>query len=171
MLARAVELPFGATSAWALAPEDQLIHASLHLAVSGRFLRGMKDLADIDLLLRSPEGLDLGAILAAARRPGIGRALHYALALASDLFDTPLDPRLDTALRAYRLPLLEDRARRRMARANVSSVPDTGESLGLATSQWLVSVWLAEEGFGARWRRLLARALGGERDNLSPRTA
>jgi hypothetical protein len=171
MLERAVELPCGATSAWALAPEDQLIHAALHLAVSGRFLRGMKDLADIDLLLRSPESLDLGRILAGAGRPGIGRALHYALALANDLFGTPLDPRLAAALRTYRLPFLEDRALRRLARTSVSAVPDTGEAIGLATSQWLVSVWLAEDRFGPRCRRLLARALGRERDDLSPRTA
>jgi hypothetical protein len=171
MIARAVEMPFGGAAGWALAPEDQLVHACLHLAVSGRFLRGMKDLADIDLLLRRPGGLDVGAILAAAERPGIGRALHYAFALARELFDTPLEPRLAEALRVYRLPFLEDRALRRLARAGVVSIPETGEAVGLATSQWLVSVWLGDERWSARSRRVLARVLGGERDDLSPRTA
>jgi len=171
MLARAVELPFGGTSAWALATEDQILHACLHLAVSGRFLRGMKDLADIDLLVRSPEGLDLELILAAAERPGVGRVLHYALGLAHDLFATPIPPGLAAALRAYRLPFLEDRALRRLARAGVAAVPDEGDSFGLATSQWLISVWLGDERWGTRCRRLLARALGGERGDPSPRAA
>lgn len=78
-----------------LAPADMLLHSTLHLIQEGEFERGLRDLLDIDRLLRE-FGRDAQfwpALLDRTAEHGLGRPLYYAVQQARALLATPIpDP-------------------------------------------------------------------------------
>jgi Uncharacterised nucleotidyltransferase len=75
-----------------LAPSDMVLHSIIHLFQEGEFEHGLRDLVDIDDLLRH-FGRDPGfwhALEARASELGLGRPLYYAAAQARDLLQTPM---------------------------------------------------------------------------------
>jgi hypothetical protein len=79
---------------YTLAPADMVLHSALHLFNEGEFDRGLRDLSDLDLLLREIGRADPGLerLRRRARTLGLDRPLGYALRMTSAFFQTPLPP-------------------------------------------------------------------------------
>ncbi len=83
-----------------LAPEDMVLHAAVHLFDDGEFVNGLRDLDDINRLLRhfsAPPnfGPDFWDVLTArASTLRLERPLHYALRYAARFLGTPVPPRI-----------------------------------------------------------------------------
>lgn len=102
LLASAVNIPGG--NYWVLAPEDMVLHTASHLFWGGEFENGLRDLSDIDLLLREFYNNDSGfwqKLLARADRLGLGKPLFYALRYSSKLLETPIPETVLTALELH----------------------------------------------------------------------
>jgi hypothetical protein len=89
---------------WVLAPEDMVLHSASHLFWGGEFENGLRDLSDIDLLLREfsdndPEFwqklLDRAGVL------GLGQPLSYALRYTNKLLETPVPEKIALASAVY----------------------------------------------------------------------
>lgn len=74
------------------APVDQVLHSATHLFHEGEWEHGLRDLSDLDLLLRAygprPEFWPLLTDRTAAL--GLGRPMFYALSLCRELLVTPV---------------------------------------------------------------------------------
>jgi len=73
--------------------EDRILHAVVHLFMEGEFDKGLRDLSDLDMLLRQhcvgePDSWDL--ISARAESLGVGRLWFYALKCCHLVFNTPI---------------------------------------------------------------------------------
>lgn len=78
------------------APADLVLHSATHLFHEGEWQHGLRDLVDLDALLRAgsdePDFWD--ALLARAERLNLGRPLFYGLRYCQQLLSTPLPPGL-----------------------------------------------------------------------------
>ncbi len=77
-----------------LSPADMLIHAAAHLLADGDLAGGLRNLWDMDRLIREHSG-DPGywpTVLERARRHGLVPHVSRALRLTGHIFDTPVDP-------------------------------------------------------------------------------
>jgi len=75
-----------------LCPQDQLLHAVVHLVYDSDFVGRLRDLLDIDALFRRLPLSDLAArraLLDRARLHGMEKPLHLAAQLSRTWFDTP----------------------------------------------------------------------------------
>lgn len=94
----------GDTGFWTLGPADMVLHAIIHLFHEGSVERGLRDLVDIDGLLRH-FGAEPGfwdELIARADRFGAGRVAFYGLRYAERLFATPIPLTARAALRRWR---------------------------------------------------------------------
>lgn len=74
---------------WMLQPVDMVLHSAVHLFTEGEFDRGLRDLLDLDDLLRHFEAHEPGFwvdLLARAGELGLQRPLYYALSQIERLF-------------------------------------------------------------------------------------
>lgn len=78
---------------WALSHEDMIVHAVAQLFAVGDLSGGLRNLWDIDRLIRefSDEGDFWTRLHAASARQGLTRYLSRALRLSHHLFETPVD--------------------------------------------------------------------------------
>lgn len=84
----------GQEGLWVLAPADMVLHAACHLFHEGEFHRGLRDLTDLDSLLRhfgSEPGFWDG-LVSRSRQLDLGRSLYYALRYSARLLATPIPP-------------------------------------------------------------------------------
>ncbi len=93
MIAAAVQLENGLFS---LSPEDMLIHAVAHLFADGDLSGGLRNLWDMDRLIRDHGGTEgyWKRLHERSARHGMTRHLSRALRLCHHLFETPVDPYL-----------------------------------------------------------------------------
>lgn len=87
-----------------LAPRDMVIHSACHLFHEGEWDKGLRDLFDLDRLLRhfgADEGF-FADLVARAFELELARPLFYALRYAHQAWDTPLPESLWPALKAAR---------------------------------------------------------------------
>lgn len=80
-----------------LAPEDQVLHAAAHLIQDGEPLERVRDIVDLDGLLRHYAARDLGfwtRLLARADELGLRVPLTHCGSLCQQILGTPLDRRL-----------------------------------------------------------------------------
>ena len=91
LVAASVALPDGLR---VLAPEDMLVHAAAHLIADGDMAGGLRNLWDIDRLLREFSRVEgfWPRLRERASRHGLGRAVERAVRLAHDLYTTPIPP-------------------------------------------------------------------------------
>lgn len=85
------ELP-GVPGVHVLGPVTMLLHSAAHLFHEGELEKGLRDLFDLDALLRD-FGRDAAfwtALVPRARELGLGRPLHHALRYTSRLLGTPI---------------------------------------------------------------------------------
>ena len=84
-----------------LAPQDMVIHAAAHLFADGDLAGGLRNLWDIDRLIREfneHEGF-WNALLANSRKHGLSVPVGRAIRLSSRLFGTPSAPTRDWSAR------------------------------------------------------------------------
>ncbi len=75
-----------------LCPEDMVLHSASHLFCDGEFNNGLRDLSDLDLLMRyfgEEDGFWTG-LLDRAETLGLGGPLYYAVTLTDRVLDTPV---------------------------------------------------------------------------------
>jgi hypothetical protein len=119
----AVAVP-GVEGVWALAPVDMVLHSATHLFHEGELDSGLRDLFDLDSLLR-----DFGTrtefwerLVPRAIDVGLTRPLYYALRYATQMLSTPVPPSVMEAASAgspnATLRGLADFAYRRALRPN-----------------------------------------------------
>lgn len=92
------------TNYWMLMPEDMVLHSACHLFWGGEFENGLRDLSDIDLLLRefSSNGPDFWQkLLDRAGVLGLGNPLFYALRYAVKILKTPVPEEIILASHVY----------------------------------------------------------------------
>ncbi len=98
LLAAAVPLP-GDARLQVLAPHDMVLHSMTHLFHNEEMSHGLRDLSDLDLLLRE-FGASPGfwpGLVARAAELGLQRPLHYGLRHTRSILHTPVP---DSAIRA-----------------------------------------------------------------------
>jgi hypothetical protein len=83
-----------------LAPADMVVHSATHLFNEGEWGRGLRDLVDLDALLRhfgtDPEFWP--TLVARAHELDLARPVHYALRYTERLLGTPVPPTAAAAL-------------------------------------------------------------------------
>lgn len=92
LLAAAQDIPGAAVGVKILAPADMILHSAVHLFNDGEFGYGLRDLCDLDSLLRH-FGAKPGfweALALRASEMELQRPLYYALQHAERLLNTPL---------------------------------------------------------------------------------
>ncbi|MGY6277114.1 nucleotidyltransferase domain-containing protein [Methylomonas sp. MgM2] len=78
---------------WTLAPEDMVLHSACHLFWGGEFENGLRDLSDIDLLLREFSNNDRDfwqKLLVRAEALNLRKPLFNALFCSHKILNTPL---------------------------------------------------------------------------------
>jgi len=89
--AAAVPVP-GQPGLAVLAPVDMVLHSMVHLLLNEELSHGLRDLSDLDLLLRhfgASAGF-WGDLVARAGELGLGRSLHYGLRCVHRILGTPV---------------------------------------------------------------------------------
>jgi hypothetical protein len=86
-----------------LAPVDMVLHSMVHLFLNEELSHGLRDLADIDQLLRhfSSEAGFWARLVARAEELGLQRALFYGLRCGSDILATPVPAETLSAVAAW----------------------------------------------------------------------
>jgi hypothetical protein len=87
---------------WTLSPEDMVLHSMAHLFMNEELSHALRDLSDIDLLLRQAVHAPgfWQRLADRARRHQLGRILHHGLRYARLVFDSPSPPDVGGAQRA-----------------------------------------------------------------------
>jgi len=78
-----------------LAPTDMVLHSATHLFHEGEFNHGLRDLTDLDSLLRHFSTQDAAfweKLIERAKQLDLTRSLYYALRYTSAMLDTPVPP-------------------------------------------------------------------------------
>lgn len=128
-----------------LDPADLVLHSATHLFHEGEWQHGLRDLADLDALLRSGSEADAGFwphLAERARRLNLTRPLGYGLGLCAELFRTPQPAQLPLgdAVTGWRGDVMHGLFRRALSRAHGGS-----ELPGAAAAEWLLYIrshWL-----------------------------
>ena len=87
-----------------LSPPDMVLHGAVHLFSEGEFEKGLRDLDDLNLLLRhfGTENDFWDALLTRASALDLGRPLFYALRYSAKLLGTPVPPEVSREMGRYR---------------------------------------------------------------------
>jgi hypothetical protein len=96
-------IPVPGTAFRALCPADQVLHACAHLAQDSDFSERLRDLVDVDALLREHSAVPgfWDTLLARAQLHGLGRPLWYALRYCHEWLSTPIPDSVADRLRAW----------------------------------------------------------------------
>lgn len=92
-LFESIEPVAGAAGAFVLSPVDMVLHSATHLFHEGEFDHALRDLFDLDNLLRHFAALNpafWSALVPRAMALGVGRPLYYALRYTALLLETPV---------------------------------------------------------------------------------
>jgi len=137
------------------------------MALGDRFVRGVKDLCDIDRLARQGNDLDWDLLLRSARAQELERILYYSLHLARWAFGTPVPAPAWARLRRHRLPYPEDRLLKAVATTYVTALPNYKTHLGLRRARAVTDRLLLERRIGRRWLGTFSVLLrGGKMDQV-----
>ncbi|HKZ08191.1 MAG TPA: nucleotidyltransferase family protein [Methylomirabilota bacterium] len=91
--------PLGESGLRVLAPADMTLHCACHLFQSGELHKSLRDLSDLDALVRGFAAAPFWAELTArARVLDVERPLYYGLRFARRLLGTPVAPDVEPAL-------------------------------------------------------------------------
>lgn len=127
---------------WSLAPVDIVLHSAAHLILEGEFSNALRDLADIDDLLRH-FGRDPSfwpALLGRAAELDLGVPLYFAVKLAAEIFTTPLDDEIRQGMerlaphRAARIAMLA------LFRSVAHPEHPSCDSIGADIARWLLYI-------------------------------
>jgi hypothetical protein len=88
-----------------LAIEDRIIHSMCHLFLEGEFSKGMRDMTDLDLLIRQygdNDSLFFERLTDRAIAVGAGKIIFYALRYLNEYLGTQVDSNITGKLLKYR---------------------------------------------------------------------
>lgn len=94
--------PIEGSNFFMLAPEDMVLHSAAHLFQDGDLAGGLRDLKDIDDLLRHFGETETGFwqhLVPRAHKLDLVRPLYYALHFSNLFFQTPIPPEVQNASR------------------------------------------------------------------------
>ena len=94
--------PISGSDFYVLAPEDMVLHAAAHAFQDGDLAGGLRDLTDLDLMVRHFAGTESGfweRLVPRAERLQLVRPLYYALRYARKLWRTPVPEEAVAAVR------------------------------------------------------------------------
>jgi hypothetical protein len=145
LLERAVPL---SGDLWILSPADMLLHSAAHLFQDGDVAGGLRDLVDLDSLLRhfgQSEPAFWEYLVPRARELGLERSLYYALRYSNAMLETPVPAGVHTEVASASPPLpiraVMDRLVSRAllpGRGDMDTLSERGARLALyARSHWL----------------------------------
>jgi hypothetical protein len=131
-----------------LAPADMILHSAAHMFQDGELAGSLRDLTDLDDLLRYFGGRDgfWEELVTRARRLGLLRPLFYALHYAQQILDTPVRPAVQVAVKKaggppalvlHIMDALVDRALVPTASENASGTAGLARWLLYIRSHWL----------------------------------
>lgn len=148
--------PLDARPFYVLAPADMVLHSAAHLFQDGDVAGGIRDLVDLDDLLRhfgdQPGFWD--ALVPRAEQLDLARPLFYALQFTERLLRTPIPPAVRGAAAAFG----PTGAVRCLMETLVTRALDPGQPgttpIGTATACWLLYV-------RSHWLRMPPRLLAG----------
>lgn len=131
-----------------LAPVDMVLHAMAHLFHNEEFDHGLRDLSDLDLLLRHFAAAQPNfwtALQARALTLDLARTLHHGLRCVHRLLDTPVPPAVLRAAAthgpgALAQPLMDALWARALGPGHVSTTPPftgTARALLFVRAHWL----------------------------------
>jgi len=100
----AASVPVDGTSFRVLAPTDMVLHSAAHAFQDGDLSHGLRDLVDIDDLVRhfGQNGAFWDKIVSRAEEMNLSRPLHYALRYANFYLHTPIPRRALDLVRSWR---------------------------------------------------------------------
>ena len=122
-----------------LTPDDRLLHSAAHLFRRGFYAFGLRDLADMDGMMRGYTGDDEWArLLKRAAELRLGQPLYLAFRYAGMLLGTPVPAAVQAAVREWRprwppLWVLD-----RLVRVAVLPPRLDGRNRGRAVAQWIL---------------------------------
>jgi hypothetical protein len=102
LLGNVVAVP-GFADVFTLSPPDMILHSATHLFYNDEMRHALRDLHDIDALLREfgHEPRFWTSLVARAEFLGLTRSLYYALRFAGRLFETPIPARAFALVERY----------------------------------------------------------------------
>lgn len=105
LIARSVPVP-RVPGVRTLDPSDMVLHIAAHLAQDGDFNQSLREVVDLDDLIRDfSKRPDFWPSLAKqAEQHQLGRPLHYSLSAATRLLGTPVPEEVGRTLRTFALP-------------------------------------------------------------------
>lgn len=100
-------IPSGRKPWLVLSPEDQVLHASAHLFLDSDCTNRVRELVDIDGLVRAHQSRDgfWDALTEGAEAHGLGRYLWYAMRFVTSWLDTPVPEDLFSRLHRFEPPM------------------------------------------------------------------
>lgn len=105
LLADIVPLPAscGTPGLSIFAPVDMVLHSMVHLLLNEEFANGLRDVSDLDLLLRhfGAEASFWPRLVQRAEQLGLRRALHHGLWCASEILLTPVPEAVQHAVAGW----------------------------------------------------------------------
>jgi hypothetical protein len=125
-----------------LAPWDMVLHSAVHLIQEGEFWHGLRDLVDLDALLRDFGG-DAGfwpALLARAGDLGLGRPLYYAMQQALVLLKTPMPAEFIAGLERFRPAFLTRRVMARLLGTALAGASAGASARQIERARWFLYV-------------------------------
>jgi hypothetical protein len=151
--------PIDGTGLWRLTPPDMLLHTAIHLFHDGEIAGGLRELLDLDGLIRLfGAGPDFWpGVVARAGRRGLGRPLFYALHYCRHFLETPVPDTVLSRMASCAPPVPVRLLMDRLVAAAFSPASPWPEDDSGALARWLLYV-------RSHWLRmpplLLARHLG-----------
>jgi hypothetical protein len=146
------------------APADMVLHSAIHLFYGGEFEQGLRDLSDLDFLMREFATRDSGfwqALMTRAEALNLERPLFYALRYAYHLVGTPIPTGMLAKTRPFGPGRTALKAMDTLLGAALVSIAPGARTMGARSLLWVRSHWLRMPP-GLLLRHLL-RKLGGRR--------
>lgn len=86
-----------------LAPVDMVLHSAAHLFLDGEFQNALRDLVDLDLLLKEFSSIEnfWDELLRRSIEMGLARPMYYAASRLTRYLHTPIPENIMTALKEY----------------------------------------------------------------------
>ena len=140
---RLLERAVAAGDARVLCPSHMVLHAAAHLFHDGEIAGAIRDLVDLDQLLRcfGCEELFWDDLLSEARALNLTRPAYYALHYARRWFSTPVPDAVLREIRRWAPPAPIDRLMSALVERSIATAAGKGSSLGVfalyVRSHWL----------------------------------
>lgn len=125
-----------------LSPVDMLLHSMTHLLHNDELSHGLRDLSDIDMMVRHHAADDgfWSALGARAEQLGLGRTLHQGLTAAVEVLGTPVPMAARMSARRHAASAWQDRGLAWLWRQALRSPHASCRTVGSAAAEGLLYI-------------------------------